>query len=120
MVEKTHAIDNVHIHIDGGNASHDNGRGFFCVTTFTCAMINVPNKFGLITNSSTEIEVTLNGERFPKCSWFRNFRISQLETMKPRKMSLFRIIRSAFNFTKMISSLLKKFQECSCEIFLCS
>jgi len=39
------------------------------------AMSNISKKLGLITTSSTEIEVISMGERFPKCTWFCYFRL---------------------------------------------
>ena len=40
-------------------------------------MADVSKESGLVTNSSTETEVVSNGERAPKCSWFRYFRTFQ-------------------------------------------
>ena len=49
------------------------------VTMGTGAMMNVSKKLGLVTNSLTETEVVATGERFPKCTWFRCFRIAHGE-----------------------------------------
>ena len=46
------------------------------------AMINVSKKLGLLTNSSTETEIVSTGERLPKTTWFRYFRIEQGEPIK--------------------------------------
>ena len=46
------------------------------------AMMNVSKKLGLVTTSSTETEVASNGERFPKYSWFRYFRLTQGDEAK--------------------------------------
>ena len=40
-------------------------------------MINISKKLGLVTTSSTEIEIVSCRERFPKCTWFRYFRLVQ-------------------------------------------
>ena len=40
-------------------------------------MINTSKKLGVVTTSSTETEVVACGERFPKCTWFRYFRLAQ-------------------------------------------
>jgi hypothetical protein len=42
-------------------------------------MINISKKLGLVTNSSTETKIVSTGERMPKCTWFRYFRIEQGE-----------------------------------------
>ena len=52
------------------------------VTQGKGAMINVSKKLGLVTNSSTETEIVATGERLPKCTWFRYFRIEQGEPVK--------------------------------------
>ena len=41
------------------------------------AMINTSKKLGIVTTSSTETEVVAYSERFPKCAWFRYFRLAQ-------------------------------------------
>jgi hypothetical protein len=45
-------------------------------------MLNISKKLGLVTNSSTETEIVLMGERMHKCTWFRYFRIEQGEPIK--------------------------------------
>ena len=45
-------------------------------------MINVSKKVGVATTSSTETEIVSTGERLPKCTWFRYFRIAQGEEEK--------------------------------------
>ena len=59
--------------IDGARAVHNDGKGHSgtCLTMGKGAMMNVSKKLGLVSTSSTEKEVASNGERFPKCSWFR-------------------------------------------------
>ena len=39
-------------------------------------------KLGLVTNNSTETEIVSTGERLPKTTWFRYFRIEQGEPVK--------------------------------------
>ena len=41
--------------------------------------INVSKKLGVLTTSSTETEIVSTGERLPKCTWFRYFRMAQGE-----------------------------------------
>ena len=40
-------------------------------------MTNVSKKLGVVTTSSTETEIVADGKRFPKCIWFRYFRLAQ-------------------------------------------
>ena len=46
------------------------------------AMMSASKKLGLVTTSLTEIEAVANGKRFPKCAWFRCFRIAQSGEVK--------------------------------------
>ena len=71
-------------HIDGIHAVHDDGKGHsgLCLTMEQGAMMNVLKKLGLVTTSSTEKEIVSNGERFPKCTWFRCFRLAQGDSDK--------------------------------------
>ena len=72
------------IYIDGAHAVHSNCKGHsgLFVTQGKGAMISVSKKLGLVTNSSTETEIVATGERLPKCTWFRYFRIEQGEPVK--------------------------------------
>jgi hypothetical protein len=72
---------NTVIYIDGSHAVHSNCKGHsgLFLTQGKGAMINVSKKLGLVTNSSTETEIVATGERLPKCTWFRYFRIAQGE-----------------------------------------
>ena len=72
---------NTIIYIDGSHAVHSNCKGHsgLFLTQGKGAMINVSKKLGLVTNSSTETEIVATGERLPKCTWFRYFRIAQGE-----------------------------------------
>ena len=45
-------------------------------------MMNASTKLGLNSVSSTETYIASNGERFPKCTWFRYFRLAQGGTSK--------------------------------------
>ena len=67
------------IYIDGSHAIHADTRGHsgMYTTMGKGALINVAKKLGLVTISSTETEVVATGERLPKCTWFRYFRIAQ-------------------------------------------
>ena len=40
-------------------------------------MINLSKKLGLNTNSSTETEIVLTGDRMPKCTWYQYFCVVQ-------------------------------------------
>ena len=66
------------MHADGANATRSDGRGHSstCLTMSKKAMTSVSKKLGLVTTSSTETEVVADGERFPKCAWFRCFRLA--------------------------------------------
>ena len=46
------------------------------------SMVNASKNLGLVTNSSIEIEVASNGECYPKFTWFRCFRIAQVDEIK--------------------------------------
>ena len=74
----------VYIHIDGAHAVHMDMKGHsgLFVTQGKGAMINVAKKLKINTASSTETEVVSAGERMPKCTWFRYFRIAQGEPIK--------------------------------------
>jgi len=74
----------LHIHIDGAHAAHVDAKGHsgLFATLGLGAMLNVPKKLGINTTSSTETEVVPAGERLPKCTWFRYFRIEQGEDAK--------------------------------------
>ena len=66
-------------YIDGSHAIHADGKeqsGLF-LAIGRGAMISVSKKLGLVTTSSTKTEVVSNGQRFPKCTWFRYFRLAQ-------------------------------------------
>ena len=72
------------IYIDGAHAAHMDARGHsgLFVTQGKGAMISVSKKLGVATTSSTESEIVSTGERLPKCTWFRYFRIEQGEEPK--------------------------------------
>ena len=46
------------------------------------AMLNTSKKLGLVTTISTETEIVADGKRFPKCAWFRYFRLAQGDEAK--------------------------------------
>ena len=73
--------ENTIIYIDGAHAVHADCKGHagLFLTMGKGAMINISKKLGLVTNSSTETEIVSTGERMPKCTWFRYFRIAQGE-----------------------------------------
>lgn len=72
------------IYIDGAHAVHSDAKGHsgLYVTQGKGAMINVSKKLGVVTTSSTETEIVSTGERLPKCTWFRYFRLAQGEEEK--------------------------------------
>lgn len=72
------------IYIDGAHAVHTDAKGHsgLHLTMGRGSMISVSKKIGLNTNSSTETEVVSTGERMPKCTWFRYFRITQGDVAK--------------------------------------
>ena len=76
--------DGTIIYIDGAHGVHPDARGHsgLFVTQGKGAMINVSKKVGVATTSSTETEIVSTGERLPKCTWFRYFRIAQGEEEK--------------------------------------
>lgn len=70
------AIDNnrnVHIYIDGLHEIHAyrKGNSGLFLTMGKGAIINLFKKLGFGTIRSEETKVVSNGERLPKCSWFR-------------------------------------------------
>ena len=75
---------NVHVCVDGAHAAHQDGKGHsgLFATMGRGAMMSASKKLDLVTTSSTETEVVSNGERFPKCAWFRYFRMSQGDEVK--------------------------------------
>ena len=72
------------IYIDGAHAVHTDARGHsgLILTQGKGAMISVSKKLGVVTTSLTETEIVLTGERLPKCTWFRYFRLAQGEEEK--------------------------------------
>ena len=58
------------------NSDCEGHSGLF-LTMGLGAMTNVSKKLNLITRSSTETKIVLVGERFPRCTWFRCFRLAQ-------------------------------------------
>ena len=74
----------ISIYIDGEYAVHVDGKGHYglYLTMGRGAMMNMSKKLGVVTNSSTEIEIVSTRERFPKCTWFRYFRIAQGDEAK--------------------------------------
>ena len=69
---------NIMMHVDGSHAVHAflKGHSGLFVAMGLGSMMSVSKKFALNDNSSIETEILSNGERFPKCSWFRCFRLS--------------------------------------------
>ena len=70
--------------IDGAHAVRAYGKmhsGMF-LTMGKGAMMNVSKKLGVVTASSTETKIVADGEIFPKCSWFRYFRMAQGDSAK--------------------------------------
>ena len=71
--------DGAIIYIDGSHMIHVDTKGHsgMFTTMGKGAMLNIAKKMGLVTISSTETEIVSTGERMPKCTWFRYFRIAQ-------------------------------------------
>ena len=71
--------DGAIIYIDGSHAIHTDAKGHsgMFTTMGRGALLNIAKKLGLVTVSSTETEIVSTGERMPKCTWFRYFRIGQ-------------------------------------------
>ena len=70
---------NTMIYIDGAHAVHGDCKGHsgLFLTLGRGAMINVSKKLRLVTVSSTETEIVSTGERMPKATWFRYYRLAQ-------------------------------------------
>ena len=90
----------MHVYVDRFHSMHANGRGNSCflVTMGKGNTMNASKKLGLNTVSSKKTEVVSNGERFPKCTWFRYFRFSKggnykEDTLIQDHKSFFRCIR---------------------------
>ena len=45
-------------------------------------MMSASKKLGVVTVSSTEIMIVVDGERFPTCSWFKHFWLAQEDSSK--------------------------------------
>ena len=71
--------DEAVIYIDGSHAIHNDTKGHsgMFTTMGKGALISAAKKLGIVTTSSTETEIVSTGERLPKCTWFRYFRIAQ-------------------------------------------
>ena len=71
--------DGAVIYIDGSHAIHSDTKGHsgMFTTMGKGALISAAKKLGIVTTSSTETEIVSTGERLPKCTWFRYFRIAQ-------------------------------------------
>ena len=67
------------MHVDGAYTVHNDGKvhSVLFLTIGKGAMTNVSKKLGFVTTSSTEPEIVADGERFPKCTWFRHFTLAQ-------------------------------------------
>ena len=70
--------------IDGAHAAHMDGKGHsgMCLIIGRGPIMNVSKKLGLVTTIYTETEVVTHGKRFHKCSWFRYFRLAQVDEAK--------------------------------------
>ena len=73
----------------------------------TGTMMSISNKLGLVKNRLNETEIASVGELFPKCAWFRYFRIAQGEGGK-RKTCYSKITKVVSYFIRTILFLLKK------------
>ena len=69
---------------DGAHAVHNDVKchsGLF-LTMEQGATMSTSRKLGLVATSSTETDIVADGERFPKCVWFRHFRLAQGDSDK--------------------------------------
>lgn len=73
-----------HTTIDRVHAIHADGKGYssMYMTMRRGARINVSKKLGLIAISSTEAEIVVNREYFPKYTWLRYFSLAQRDSSK--------------------------------------
>ena len=84
LVLKIDDKGDVVMHVDGEHAVHNDGEGHsvLFLVIGKRAMTNVSKKLGFVTTSSTEPEIVADEERFPKFSWFRYFRLAQVDSAK--------------------------------------
>lgn len=84
LIVKIDDNGNACVRIDGAHAAHDDGRGHsgLHVAMGKGGIINQSRKLGVGTASSTETQIVSAGERFPKCAWFRHFRLAQGDLIK--------------------------------------
>ena len=63
---------NIYVHINRAYAIYNDTKGYsgLYLTMGCSAIINTLKKLGVVTTSSTELEVVACGERFSKSAWF--------------------------------------------------
>ena len=66
-----------YIYIDGAHTVYMDKKGHSSMFLMMGrgGMINVSKKLELVITSLIETKIVANRERFPKCSWFRYFRL---------------------------------------------
>ena len=84
LVISTDSKAQIVIRIGAAHAVHADGKGNSGMFLTMCkgAMMNTSKNLGVVTISSTETEIVDDRERFPKCSWFRCFRLAQGDSAK--------------------------------------
>ena len=72
------------LYVDGAHAAYADGKrnsGIF-LTIVKGVTMSVSKKLGVFTVSSTETQIAVDGKRFPKYDWFRNFSLVQGDSAK--------------------------------------
>ena len=72
------------MHVDGVRVACDDSKGHsgLFLAMGQGATTSVSKKLGLVAAISAEIEIIADDERFPKCVWFRHFRLAQGDSDK--------------------------------------
>ena len=76
--------DDTAMYVDGVHVACDDSKGHsgLFLAMGQGATTSVSKKLGLVAVSSAEIEIIADDERFPKCVWFRHFRLAQGDSDK--------------------------------------
>ena len=108
LIIETYEEGSGHTCIDGSHVVHYNGRGYSVLHLKMGMgdMMSASNKLGLATASSVEMKVVSAGENFPKCAWFRFFRMAQGCVVK--EDALMKNNKSCILFKRTIHILLEK------------
>ena len=84
LIISTYDKGEVVMRVAGECTAHTDSRGYsgMFLTMGKCAMMSESKKLGVVTVSSTETEIVVDGERFPKYSWFRQYQLEQGDSAK--------------------------------------